>query len=469
MAEIEHFIVLMLENRSFDSLFGTFSTSVPGFKGLPNGAVNRVDGTLYWARRPIMTDQPFTVPTPDPGEKFIDIQEQLGPAGNNTTTPAPDMSGFALNYTRQPPENNSNTPNDPQAVMYSYTPGQVPVLHQLARAFALSDEWFASAPCQTWPNRFFAHTGNCAGVVNNNEFMHRGQVPFKPASVFGALEKARVAWKVYFHDVPHSILLDDVKLIAPLRFKYFSQFLADAASGNLPGYSFIEPHYFADIVTGTPPNDQHPPHDIRFAEKLVYDVYTAVRASPRWDKILLLITYDEHGGCYDHVPPPRSIAPDGVMNNDYGFTFDRYGVRVPALVISPWVEPGSVLRAPAGGPPFDHTSIIKTVRELFPFGDHLGKREAAAPGLLQCLKLPGPTNMGPDTLAKPAVVVNRNLLQTIGNAVVNDFQSALGAAIEGLDSGLETAGRLIEEGTNTVAQVATRAAVQLEAFLGWSE
>src|SRR5262249_12629106 len=162
------------------------------------------------------------------------------------------------------------------------------------------------------------------------------------------------------------------------------------------------PRYFPDIATCTPPNDQHPPYDVRFGEKLIYDVYTALRASPRWEKTLLLITYDEHGGCYDHLPPPRATPPDGATNNDYGFTFDRYGVRVPALVISPWVEPGSVLSPlTESGVPFDHTSIIKTVRELFPFPDHFGDREAVAPSLLKYLRLPGPTNMGPDALPRP--------------------------------------------------------------------
>lgn len=460
MADIQHFVVLMLENRSFDTVLGRLVTPAAGFNGLPHDAANVWSGHTYYARDPIDTRQPFTVPTPDPGEKFVDISQQIF-----GSSPVADMSGFAVNYTRQPTD--GNRANDPQAVMYSYMPEQLPVLHTLARAFAVSDQWFASAPCQTWPNRFFAHTGTCNGVVDNSDFARRGQLPFPAPSIFRALEDASVPWRVYFHDLPQSILLADALPLAPLRFRPFAQFLADAGTGHLPAYSFIEPHYFANIVTGTPPNDQHPPHDVQFAERLVYDVYTALRASPAWNRTLLLITYDEHGGCYDHVPPPRAAPPDEAMRNPYNFIFDRFGVRVPAIVVSPWVSPGSLLQPLADGPvPFDHTSIIRTVRDLFDISGAFGKRELAAPSLKRYLDLPRPTNPGPPELPKPTVTADRTLLQQIGNAAVNDFQSALGAAIEGLDTGLSTIGRAAEDAAESAARVVTRAVAQIEALLG---
>ena len=130
------------------------------------------------------------------------------------------------------------------------------------------------------------------------------------------------------------------------------------------------------------PNDAHPPHNVAYGEQLIADVYNALRAGPGWKQTLLVITCDEHGGCYDHVPPPQATPPD-VLRPD-GFDFSYFGVRVPAVIVSPYVKAGSVIRPP-GTTPFDHTSIIATLRKLFNFAP-LTHRDAAAPDLLAALQ-----------------------------------------------------------------------------------
>ena len=398
-ADIEHVVVLMLENRSFDCMLGLLYPSDGSFEGLTGQEFNNYAGRPVPVWKSATIDQAVaTIPDPDPGELFADINAQLF-AGPRTDEPPP-MSGFVDNYMAQP---QADKPRDPRAVLHYFTPDQVPVISTLAKNFGVCDQWHASAPCQTWPNRFFAHTGTARGHINNDTFLG----PFTAESVFHRLGDAGHSWRVYFHDMPQSILCWDVWPSAPLHYRLFGQFLADAHAGALPSYSFIEPRYFTDPVVQTIPNDEHPPHDVLFGEALIAAVYNAVRSSPCWKKTLLVILYDEHGGCFDHVPPPGAVPPDACDQD--GFAFDRYGVRVPAVVVSPFVPAGSIIRAaPAGLPhrgppyPFDHTSVLATLRKLFGLGAPFSARDAAAPDLLSCLSLSIPANDGPASLvAKP--------------------------------------------------------------------
>ncbi len=299
------------------------------------------------------------------------------------------MSGFVDNYVRQPGDRRY----DPRAVMHYFTPEQVPVLSALARAFGVCDRWFSSAPCQTWPNRLFAHTGTAGGRVNNDTI----PVPFFLPTVFRRLERHKRSWRVYFHDIPQTAALFDLWTRLPTHFRLFDpEFLADARDGRLPNYSFIEPRYFASLVSGDPPNDQHPPHNVVYGEQLIAAIYNALRSGAAWDRTLLMIIYDEHGGCYDHAPPPAATPP-GPPYPD-GFTFDRYGPRIPAVIVSPWIPAGSIIRPPEGAAPFDHASILATLHRLFDLGPPPTARVAAAPDLLDALSLSGPDNLGPPEL-----------------------------------------------------------------------
>jgi phospholipase C len=427
MEGIEHVIVLMLENRSFDCMLGKLYPAGPAFAGLTGLESNpyrRSDGVTpirVWPSTAI-DSYSATIPDPDPGELFKDMNEQLFGPGRGRSELPPPMTGFVANFVEQPP---AKKPLDPWAVMHHFIPDQVRVLSTLAKAFGVSDQWHASAPCQTWPNRFFAHCGTCLGLVNNTDF----PIPFQAPSIFGRLSSCGKSWRVYFHDLAQSIILADVWYRAVLHYRFFDQFLADAHEGQLPNYSFIEPRYFGDFSLGIP-NDQHPPHDVMVGEKLIADVYNAVRGSPCWKKSLLIITYDEHGGCYDHVPPPNAISPDG--KGPPAFPFTAFGVRVPAVIVSPYMRAGSIVRpAPAGTArdapphPFDHTSIIATLRKLFNLAGSLTARDAAAPNLLDYLTLERPTNDGPASITPPKPTVTRDAVRQGCMAALNNHQDAL--------------------------------------------
>jgi phospholipase C len=424
---IEHVVVLMLENRSFDCMLGMLYPNDPDYDGLSGEEMNVYAGrTLRVWNDPGMTPTTAVIPTPDPGENFTDMNTQLFGGKDLRADNSPTMSGFAQNYMTQPPSKDG--PYDPRSVMHYFTPDQVPVISTLAKAFGVCDQWYASAPCQTWPNRFFAHTGTCLGHVDNSTF----PIPFPAHSLLRRLEDNDKTWRVYFHDMPQSGLLRDIWLYALFHYRLFSQFLADAHTGALPSYSFIEPRYFTDLILRKIPNDEHPPHNVVYGEQLIADVYNALRASPLWKKTLLIITYDEHGGCYDHMLPPAAVAPDD--NDQYGYRFDTYGVRVPAVIVSPYIPAGSRIRAAPrpikNGPPypFDHTSIIATVRKLFNLGSALTARDSVAPDLLGALTLASPTNDGPARIDPSLLVPPVAQMNARASAPPSAMQASLSAA-----------------------------------------
>jgi phospholipase C len=351
---IDHFVVLMLENRSFDNLLGKLYPKSDNFEGLV-GTENNPD--CNGSAIPVWTnsgtdDATMRIPDPDPGELWTDINTQLfGTPNAPGSAPKPTMEGFVKNYVGQK--------GSPIAknIMHCFTPEQVPVISELARQFAVCDHRFASAPCQTWPNRWFVHAATADGHENNDP-PHFPDVD----TIYNRFELAgNENWKIYFHDVAQAKTLVNLWPLAS-HFHFYGGFQADCKNGTLPTYSFIEPRYYADF--GNPENDLHPPSVVTLGEQLIADVYNLVRASRLWTKTLLIVTFDEHGGCYDHVAPPSAAMPS-VPRAEQVFKFDRYGVRVPTLIISPYVEKGRVLRAP-GPVPYDHTSIIATLRKRFP-------------------------------------------------------------------------------------------------------
>jgi phospholipase C len=403
---IDHVVVLMLENRSFDSMLGALYPKSPGFDGLAGDEFN-LDATgnpvPVW-NSPGADRQTLSIPDPDPGELWTDINTQIFEVATGPSpVRAPSMGGFARNYAIQTDQ--AGADYAPKKVMHHFTPEQVPVISALARQFAVSDRWFASAPCQTWPNRFFVHTGTADRHENNNP-------PHLPGidTIFNRFELAgNESWKIYFHDIAQSKTLTRLWLLRD-HFHFYEQFQLDAKNGTLPAYSFIEPRYFTDLAL---PNDQHPPHAVTLGEQLIADVYNHLRNGPDWTKTLLIITYDEHGGCYDHVPPPAAVSPEAPIAGQ-AFKFDRYGVRVPAVIVSPFVQQGTVLRPP-GDVPFDHTSILATLRTRFSLGAPLTARDANAPDLAGALTLSAPINLGPQRLdalpfaATPVEVANNQM------------------------------------------------------------
>jgi phospholipase C len=469
MADIEHVVVLMLENRSFDSMLGRLYPNDPDFRGLTLNEFNSYGNSGFgvWNNTG-MTPATACIPDPDPGEDFTDMNFQLFGSLNRSNN-APTMCGFAENYVRK-------AKGAASAVMHYFTPEQVPMISTLAKAFGVCDCWHASAPCQTWPNRFFAHTGTSLGYVDNKTF----PIPFRAPSIFSRLEDCGKDWRVYFHDMPQSMLLRDVWSLATSHYRFFSQFLADASQGALPSYSFIEPGYFVDLFDNFMPNDEHPPHNVVHGEKLIADVYNAVRNSKCWKSTLLIITYDEHGGCYDHVAPPQAVPPDDNVSEPDNFSFNAYGVRVPAVLVSPYIPPGSKIRPPTNAdgsmtPPFDHTSIIKTLRELFDLGDKLTARDEAAPSLVGALSLAAPNNDGPPNISPSLVQASPALLSARAASAPNGMQGSLANAAANLPLRAPASGDEIQAavtptsaGYPTVALAAAGATARTNLFLGVS-
>ncbi|MEX3926724.1 alkaline phosphatase family protein [Paraburkholderia sp. BR10936] len=404
LSNIKHIVVLMLENRSFDNVFGYLRPADADFDGLKginsflNYGQNNSTGVAPWPTQPGIDSS--RMPSPDPGESFQDIKQQI--YGGAPAVPL--MGGFIQNYLSK-----GGQAND---IMHCFAPEELPALSLLANSFAVSDRWFASAPCQTWPNRFFVHTGTANGYTNNtlNGF------PFQMQTIFNELEGI-VPWKIYFHDFPQTALLSRLWPYFS-NFRLVDEFVKDAAAGQLPGYSFIEPMYFPDSGL---PNDMHPPHDVQLADTLVAKVYNAVRASPNWTSTLLVIVFDEHGGCYDHVAPPPAVRPDARPGPD--FNFDTFGVRVPAVLISPYTS-ATILR-PKGATPFDHTSIIRTVRNCFGIPGPLSAREAAAPDLSCALNDGFDINRGPASIEIPASAPDAAVLDAALTRPVNNLQDLL--------------------------------------------
>ncbi len=417
LQSIDHFVVLMLENRSFDSLLGALYPKSPAFEGI-DGTETNIGGD---GRKWLLTKCPVTkrladsaVPAPDPGELWTEMNlqifgsRQLDPKGHPKEGAVADMSGFIESYTDITVDP-SRAAHDPQKLMSYYDPRvHMPALASLAEEFAVCDCWFASAPCQTWPNRFFLHTGTAAGYENNQP---KKIFDLKMKSVFESFDDAGLSdgWAIYHHDIPQTATLTNLRMRSG-NFHLIDTFVKNARDGKLPRYSFIEPRYYADIdIRVFPPrinlpNDQHPPHIVTFGDELVASVYNALRSNVEaWKKTMLVIIYDEHGGCYDHVPPGKAVPPGkGVSDNpDPVFDFDRFGVRVPAVIASPYINRGTVLRPSDtypgdGATPFDHTSVIKTLQERFGLGAPLTNRVAAAPTLERVLNLDAPQNLGPE-------------------------------------------------------------------------
>ena len=384
---IDHIFVLMLENRSFDHFFG-----LSGLAGVPRpGDARFVAGA---------TDRCGI----DPPHEFADVQAQV--AGGA-------MSGFS------------------GAAWLGFTPGQVPVISQLAREFVLFDNWFASVPGPTWPNRFFVHAASSGGLSSSpTQFQSSGAVikpksmfRFQNGSIFDRLDQRGVKWRVYHGDVhPQMLALPGMVkryLSGSDNFcptlpgdPHFSDFATDVADpAYAPAYTFIEPDYAIQLGSQFRFGDsQHPKGLVSAGEGLVKVVYEALRASTLWQSSLLLVVWDEHGGFHDHVPPGAAVPPGDVEYNrptdgtDPGFHFDRLGLRVPALLVSPWAPQGMLGSQLFPGTVFDHTSVIKSVFERFAPGVALTARDAAASGWQSGLLAQPRADAasGPLTLSAPA-------------------------------------------------------------------
>ena len=428
---IKHIVVLMLENRSFDNLLGwLYADEAPpygqNFEGLNEEIWNPLDnidldGIPFVEKVPIEKNGQikkhlgqeipnpvdFTLPNPDPGEGFKDTNHQLYLKYNVPLQyPPPAINfGFVQNYQNAMLYGTysfGDNPSNPRSIMKCYTPDQTPVLSELARSFAVLDHYHCSVPSQTIPNRDFVHAATSTGHVNNGPVSQ-----CNAKTIFNQIQDAidggrkDLSWGIFgnndftdkkdqdgaFGQAYFSLTRLFMSQLHDARynsnFGTLYDFETKCKNGTLDSYSFLEPNY-----GGTNQNDQHPPSDIRKGEKLIADTYNMIRSSPCFNETLFILTYDEHGGCYDHVPPPngaKNPSTDKPGGQD-GFLFNRFGVRVPCVVVSPYIKKGRIAR-PAGYTPFDHTSIIRTVQNCFNLQGSLTERDKAAPDFSCLLEL----------------------------------------------------------------------------------
>jgi phospholipase C len=358
--KIKRVVVLMLENRSFDHLLGYLRGADPRIDGLLGTEFNYVAPSQQDSQKILVSNDAPYVPDldPGPGHSASDVHEQLFAA---CVDPDLKNQGFVVNYSTQA----GVTAEQARTIMRCFAQSHLPVLTTLATEFAICDHWFSSLPGPTTPNRLFAHCATSGGFVDDNFRQYR------MTTIFERLSDVKLdCWRIYYHDPPNSLILANLRNFRYKRFfESFSAFQRDCRNGTLPWYSFIEPRYFS--VLGSVANDQHPPNGILAGEKLIADVYNSLRASPQWQESLLLIVWDEHGGFYDHVFPPATVNPDGEVNP--GCSFESLGVRVPAVIVSPWIARGTV-----DDTVYDHTSIPATLKTIFKTRDHLTRRDAQA-------------------------------------------------------------------------------------------
>jgi len=248
-------------------------------------------------------------------------------------------------------------------------------------------------PTETLPNRAFACSATSQGHMDDKTRT------FTSPSIFGLLGQHGLGWAIYGYDAEPltKTTFTDVAGAPGGTIGKFTDFQAAATAGTLPAFTFLEPNW------GSKGNSQHPNYDVALGEQLIHDVYEALRGGPGWPQTLLVITYDEHGGCFDHVPPPSGAVPPDDDAGEFGFDFTRFGVRVPAVLVSPLIAAGTVFRVPAGTTPIDHTSILKTVQERWSLPS-LTARDAAAPSLGGVLTLAAPRT--DDALAGVTVPVS---------------------------------------------------------------
>jgi phospholipase C len=368
---LKHIVVLMMENRSFDHMLGALKQKYPKINGLTGNESNPDTKGAIVKVQPNAQFQSQLDPDPDHHFPGVDLQIFGAPPGPGRVA---NMQGFVKDYFSQTKDVNRS-----HNIMYYFTPDKLPVLTTLATEFAVFNGWFSSIPGPTICNRAFAHYGTSFGQVGMDIFYILDTAVL---SIYERMVQAGHTAKIYYYDQPSSTM-EIVNLLKnqPQIFGTLDQFISDCAGNTLPDYSFIEPCYNdhpgpdgGQILA----SDQHPDHNVREGERFIANVSNAIRTNPTlWQNTVLLVVYDEHGGIYDHVIPP-ACTPDGKIasadatGTGEPFAFDRLGIRVPAVLISPWIPRGTVVPGtedPANAQIFEHASIPGTVTNFFLNGD----------------------------------------------------------------------------------------------------
>jgi phospholipase C len=396
----DHLMVVMMENHSFDNLLGALAQSgQPAADGLTFGP----DGHPINSN-PDHNGQPvFAFPFPSTAQGSDVIQ-------NWNATHAQVNGGLMDGFVR--------SVNAAQPMGY-YPPGVMPFAYSLARTFTVANRWFASVPGPTFPNRRFMLAGTAYGDITTALDTVFDDPP-PNGTIFDRLEAHGITWRDYFTDVPMTALIPSVLTKHPTRHRLIDEFFDDCRSGNLPAVSFVDPDVglvseigkALDAIPGmetlltsvgarldTIGGDEEDPQDMSYGERWAFRVIQAVLNSPAWPRTLLIYTYDEHGGYYDHVTPPDAIAPDAIPPNltpgDVPGGYDQYGPRVPAIVVSPYSKPGAVTDVV-----HDHTSVLATIEHKWNL-PALTLRDANAATVMDFLDPGTPALLHPPAIDAP--------------------------------------------------------------------
>jgi len=359
--KLQHIVVLMMENRSFDHMLGSLKAVNPKIDGVVDADNFSNPDTKGNPVKPQALAQFQGQLQPDPDHHFPAVDLQIF-GGDTSAARQPIMQGFVKSFFNQQQDVAHS-----QKIMYYFKQSDLPVLTTLALEFAVFNRWFASIPGPTICNRAFAHYGTSFGRVDLNPIYPPETIKSIYTRLINANPK-RTA-KVYYYDTTSSTMeVANLLQNQPELFGTYDQFLDDCSKGNLPDYCFIEPNYSdhqgdsgEEIA-----NDQHPDHNVQAGEVFIASIYQAIKNNPQlWQSTALLITYDEHGGIFDHVPPPNCVkdiftADGNATGTGVPFQFDRLGVRVPSILVSPWIPKGTVVNRV-----FDHASIPATVTKFF--------------------------------------------------------------------------------------------------------
>ncbi|HEY7134612.1 MAG TPA: alkaline phosphatase family protein [Acidimicrobiia bacterium] len=370
LPQIDHVIVLMMENHSFDDHFGLLGRG-DGFRldrhGRPLDANPDSTGQLIRA---------FHMPST--------CQEHSAPGQNWNASHISWDNGRNDGFVKA---------SGPVAMGY-WDQVDLPFYYGLGRTFPLCDRWFCSVLAQTYPNRRFLMAGTAAGIVSTSSAALTAPPP-PNGTIFDRFHQFGISWKNYFSDAPSAAIILETLSKYPGNFTPIAQFFTDAAAGTLPAFSLVDPNF------GT--ESEEDPQDVRVGEQLAAKVINAAMHGPGWSKTLLIWNYDEHGGYYDHVPPPPAVAPDSIPPDitvppDIAGGYDRYGFRVPAVIVSPFAR-----RRYVSHRVHDHTSVLKFVETKWNLGA-MTFRDANADDLLDSLDLRGrPAFLDPPVLPAPAL------------------------------------------------------------------
>eukprot|EP00897_Mesotaenium_endlicherianum_P004339 jgi/Mesen1/3933/ME000209S02939 len=375
---IKTVVLIVMENRSFDHMLGWLKRVSPEIDGLTGAESNALNASEPDTSPRVFVSDAAEFVDPDPGHSIQATREQVFGGNSSWHTaqdPAP-MSGFAQQAASM------YGAGFAARVMSAFRPEVVPVHSALALEYAVFDRWFSGFAGSTQPNRMYVWSATSHGVISNA--LPRLARGFPQRSLFDQLDDDGLGFGVYYQQVPSTLFLRSLRRLKHVgKFHKWAKFFEHAAAGALPPLVVLEPAYFD--LKGAPANDDHPSHDVAEGQRMLRQVYAALRRSPQWEESLLLVTYDEHGGFFDHVPTPvRHVpSPDGLVGPaPDNYTFERLGVRVPTIMVSPWINKGTVVHEPEGPTPHSHyeaSSIAATLRKLFDLkSGFLTKRDAWA-------------------------------------------------------------------------------------------